>query len=81
MVQVRKRDGRLEDYNRQKLYQSVIAAGLSETEADSVADQITNWVQQSDEVVSTQQIRDRVIQFLEINNPEVSEKYKSYKKV
>lgn len=80
MVQVKKRDGSLEDFNRQKVYQSVVAAGLSETEANNIADQVETWVMEKEEVVSTGEVRNKVIGFLEAKNPEAAESYRSYKK-
>jgi 2-phosphoglycerate kinase len=80
MKQVRKRDGQLEDFDRMKLYHSMVAAGLSEIEANGIADQVESWVMESEEVVATEQIKQKVIDALEIKHPEVMEKYKAYKK-
>ncbi len=79
MVQVKKRDGRLEDFDRQKVYRSVVAAGLAEEKANNIANQIQLWVQQSESIVSTGEIRKRVIGLLEAENLEVAENYKTYK--
>ncbi len=80
MKKVRKRDGSLEDFSYQKVYQSLLSAGLDEGNALNIASQIQIWVQENDEEVSTAEIRKRVIGLLEVENMEVAEKYKSYKK-
>ena len=64
MKQVRKKDGQLQDFDRMKLYQSMVAAGLTEVEANAIADQI----------------KQKVIDALEIKHPEVMERYKTYRR-
>lgn len=80
MIKVKKRDGSYEDFSFQKVYQSIVAAGLDENEANNIARQIQTWVQQEGEEISTAEIRKRVIGLLEVKNLQVAEKYKSYKK-
>ncbi|MEA2020376.1 MAG: ATP cone domain-containing protein [Patescibacteria group bacterium] len=80
MVKIRKKDNSLEDFDREKLRRSVLAAGLSKENANDVTNQIETWVQQSEDVVSTAQIRSKVINFMESKNPEAAKNYKSYKK-
>lgn len=80
MAQVRKKDNSLEDFNREKVYQSVLNAGLEEVEANKIASQIETWVHQSDQVIPTALIRKRVIGLMETVDQQAAERYKSYQK-
>lgn len=80
-MQVEKRDGQTEEFSRNKIYRSVAAAGLSPNDANRVTNQVQAWAESSgQETVSTQEIRDKVIQLLEEKDPAVAESYRSYKK-
>ncbi len=80
MIQVRKKDGSLEPFDRQKVFQSVVSAGLPEVNAENITNQIELWVQQSEDIISTAEIRKRVIGLLEAENLQAAESYKRYKK-
>lgn len=80
MVKIKKRDNSLEDFDREKLRRSVLAAGLSKENANDIVNQIETWVQQGEDVVSTAQIRSKVIDLMESKDPEATKNYKSYKK-
>lgn len=81
MVQVRKKDGSLEDFNREKVYNSLLAAGLSPVDADEVADEIQVWVAGSDQIISTLEIRERSIDLMKTKDVTAAERYKAYKKL
>lgn len=80
MIQVRKKDGSLEDFNREKVYNSLLAAGLTPVDADEVADQIQVWVGESDQIISTAEIRERSIDLMKTKDVAAAERYKTYKK-
>ena len=81
-MQVKKRDGRLEDFDREKIIQSVMAAGLMEEEAESLASEVEVWVGEVAEegVVSTLKIRDKVLELLRGRDPESATRFEEYKK-
>jgi 2-phosphoglycerate kinase len=80
MFQVRKKDGSLEDFNPEKVYNSFIAAGLAPADAEDIAKQILLWAEQSDEMITTAEIRKRAIGLMETKDIEAAERYKSYQK-
>lgn len=82
-----KRDGRIEQYDRRKLLQSITAASLSvrtpegaaEMNAHAVCNITENWLAKKPEVTSAD-IRRKAAEALEIYNPEAAYTYKQNKK-
>ncbi len=68
-IQVIKRDGHLESFEPQKIFKVVKTAGLSEGEAQEVADTIDHWVKNLHKnKVSSMEIRDKVLEELKAKN-------------
>ncbi len=79
-IQVKKKDGQLEDFNFLKIYRSVMAAGLPEDRANTVTNQVQDWAESMGDVVSTMEIKAKVIELLGDIDPDVAQNYKTYKK-
>ena len=81
-MQVRKRDGRLEEFDRGKIYSGVVAAGLSEDGAESLASEVETWASTAAEegVVSVFKVRDKVLELLRARDPEAAINFEEYKK-
>ena len=60
--QVVKKDGTLEDFEKDKIERVTLAAGLSQEQAKKLAGDIETWTQNSGKnKITTLQIRDRVV--------------------
>lgn len=81
-VQVRKRGGGLEPWNIEKVINSTAVAGLSMKEAEALGALIEAWAEKNAEngVISSIQIRDKVIEVLGLIDSMAGESYKTYKK-
>ena len=81
-LQVEKRDGRLEDFDRSKIVASVVHAGGSPAEAEGVATQIEAWLQArtTQGPVKSSDLKIRVLDLLRPVNEEAAQSYETYKK-
>jgi len=81
-MQIQKKDGRLEEFDRNKLKQSILAAGANEDEAESITAQIEAWAPSMaiDNAVHSQVIRAKVIELLKTANPTATKTYEEYQK-
>ena len=80
-MKIKKREGDLQDFDRTKVYRSVLAAGASQEETNVITDQVQNWIESlNEEVISTETIKNKVIVLLEAQNPVVAQTYQNYKK-
>jgi len=81
-IKVEKKDGRLEDFDRNKISGSVVKSGVSPEEAESIAIQVETWVQGAalDGVVQASDIRTKVLELLQSIDPEATISFKTYKK-
>lgn len=80
-MQVRKRDGRLEDFDRNKLKNSFIAAGVAEENAETFTSEVEMWTvgAAEEDVVETTAIWEKVVGVLEASDPEAANRYKAYR--
>lgn len=70
-VKVKKRDGKLEDYEDKKIGRVVIACGLDSNETEELVAEVNKWVKQFEgKTISSLLIRDKII--------EVMPKYSKY---
>lgn len=75
------RDKQIEDYNLGKMIRVMEAAGVSKEEATRVGMTITRWIEKSGKpLITTLQIRDRVIIELQKINHEAAKHYIEYEK-
>lgn len=81
-IQIRKRDGRLEPYQRKKLVKSMTAAGASPQVAGSIASEIEQWMPKVaiEGVVQSSTIREKVLQLLKPQDLKSALAFEQYKK-
>jgi transcriptional regulator NrdR family protein len=82
-LQVQKKDGSTEDWDKSKLVNSVLSAGISSEEAEGIGVLMENWAERtySGTSVKTTDLRNKVLELLHAVNPSVAQTYESYKKV
>lgn len=81
-IKVEKKDGRLEDFDRNKVSSGVVKSGVSPEEAENIATQIETWSQGAavDGVVKATDIRAKVLELLRSVDPEAAASFEAYKK-
>lgn len=81
-IEVKKKDGRLEDFDRNKLSDSVVKSGVPSAEAEKIAVQVESWAQDEaiDGVVSSNDIRIKVLDLLRSVNTEAATSFEAYNK-
>ena len=81
-IKVEKKDGRLENFDRNKVSSGIVKSGASSTEAETIANQIETWAQSVavDGVVKSGVIRTKVLALLRSVNPEAAATFEAYKK-
>lgn len=81
-LQVEKRDGRLEEFDRTKIVRAVTAAGLSASDAEALASEVETWATEVAEegVISSLKIRNRVADLLQERETEAADRYQEYRK-
>lgn len=82
MYKVQKKDGSLEDFDKQKLIDGVIRAGASTEDAQKVADAIEAWLPEAakENVVNSMDIRTKGLEVLKSVNPDVAGQFEAFKK-
>lgn len=81
-MQVKKKDGQLEDLDRGKISRGIVAAGASQETSDAIAIEVESWADgvATDEIVSGIQIRDKVLELLRVQNPTAATSFEQYRK-
>lgn len=81
-IQVEKRDGRKEAFDRNKVSAGVAKSGATPEQADSIASQVETWAQGAavDGVIKTGDIRTKVLELLRTANPQAAGNFEAYKK-
>lgn len=82
MFQVRKKDGSVEDFDRNKIVNGVTRAGGTPEDAEKVASEIEAWLPTAavEGVVSSSDIRVKGLEALRSVNPTVAASFEAYKK-
>lgn len=80
-MQVRKRDGRLEEFDRNKLKGGLVTAGASEEDAERYTTEVETWAGETAEndVIEATAIWQKVVEVLEASEPETAKTYKSFR--
>lgn len=80
-MQVKKRDGRLEEFDREKLKRGFVAAGVADDEAEGYTGQVEDWAQSEaqDDVIASTAIWAKVVEILEESDSEAASRYKAYR--
>jgi transcriptional regulator NrdR family protein len=81
-INVEKKGGNIEPFDRSKVATSVVKAGGTEDVGEQIASQIESWIQEAAEggIVKTSQIREKVLEILKTVNEEAAKLYENYKK-
>jgi transcriptional regulator NrdR family protein len=80
-ITVIKRDGSKQEYHPDKIIQVLEAAGLEVAQSIQVAQGVTDWIEkQNKSEVTSLEIRDKVIDQLQIVNPQVAGLFRWYQK-
>jgi 2-phosphoglycerate kinase len=78
-IKVRKRDNTFEPYHESNIVKVLVAAGMKENDANLVSQKISTWLKSNNtKDVSSLEIRDKVIEELELINTDVADLYKWY---
>jgi len=81
VLQIQKKDGSSQDYDRRKLLTSLIRAQATPEQAMRVATDIETWlVSQNIQVVKSDDIKARIMEDLNKINPDAAHAYEVYKK-
>ncbi len=82
-MKVKKKNGSVEDFNREKLMNSLRKAGMESKEnVEKVATEVTNFVREKAKqgTVETSRIRGKVLEQMRAVNEGAAEKFKSFVK-
>ena len=81
VLQIQKKDGSSQDYDRRKLLTSLIRAQATPEQAMRVATDIESWlVSLNVQVVKSEEIKARIVEDLNKVNPDAAHAYEVYKK-
>lgn len=80
-MQVEKRDGSLQEFDRNKLKGGLMSAGLADEDAESLTVDVEAWMEDvaEDDTVASQAIWEKVVDELEYLDPDVAEKYRGFR--
>jgi len=83
MYKVEKKNGNLEDYDKNKIVSAVIKAGGTKEEAEKVVSGLDLWLLTAavNGVVKSEQIKVKGLEILKSINPTAAGSYENYKKV
>jgi len=81
-VKVQKKDGRLEDFDRNKIINGVVKSGATPQQAEEVVRQVEAWLTTAavNGVVSSMAIRSRVLEVLRLLNSTAAASFEAYRK-
>ena len=78
-IRVIKRDGKIEDFNPSKISIVVSTAGVTREQADFVADQVQQWLEEREQpIVSSFIVRMKILEELEKIDKHAAELYSWY---
>jgi len=82
-MSVLKRNGTTQDWDYEKVHQSIINAGASVEEADAIAKLIEIWAHKfaENEVVKSVDIKAKIIEIMKAVNSAFTQAYEEYQKV
>ena len=81
LLQVIKRDSRIEEFDEDKIARVVTAAGLKPSDGFDLAIRVAKWVQSLDKPqITTYAIREKITEELRKINPTVAQFYNQYEK-
>lgn len=82
MFKVQKRNGELEDFQKSKVSEAAVKAGATPDQAEMIAAQVENWIPKVaiNEVISSQDIKSKVLEILDNINPIVATNFRNFTK-
>lgn len=82
IIKVEKRDGDLEDWNFDKSLLSIGKSMIPMKKATQIASRVEKWAKKKAKkgVITSIELRDKIIEILKEEDPIAAESYKSYKK-
>lgn len=81
-IKVEKRDGTLEDFDRNKVSGGLVGAGVTSEDAERIAEDVESWIQELavNGVVKASDIKLKVLDLLRPVNPEIANRFENYHK-
>ena len=81
-VKVQKKDGRFEDFDRNKILNGIVKSGATAEQAENVTAQVEAWVPTASQngVVRSAEIKNKVLEILRSLNPQAAASFETYKK-
>lgn len=81
-LQVQKKDGSLQPFDRNKISAGLIKSGASATEAESITSQVEAWAQGAAQngVIKSLEVRAKVLELLRGVNPTAAAAFEAYQK-
>jgi transcriptional regulator NrdR family protein len=80
-LKVQKKDGAMAAYDRIKILASVTKAGATPDQSEQIANGVENWaVSSTNGIVTSAEIRTKIIELLNPVNPTATQTYESYVK-
>lgn len=81
-IKVEKKDGEIEYWNYDKILLSIGKAMMPLKRAEQFASSVEKWAKQEAKkgVISSEKLRDKIIELLKENDPISAESYRVYKK-
>lgn len=81
-IKVQKKDGRLEDFDLNKVTEGITKSGATPEQAANIAQQVQTWAQGAaiNGVVKAMDIRTKVLELLRAVNSEAADRFEAYKK-
>ncbi|MBN1262768.1 MAG: hypothetical protein JW991_00240 [Candidatus Pacebacteria bacterium] len=82
LFKIEKRDGREENFNHDKVIDSLLRAGVSTEQAEFIASEIESWAPTVaiDSKVRSADIRTKLLSLLQAINLQAAARYESYRK-
>lgn len=81
-LKVRKKDGRIEPFNRGKMAGGIQKSGASPEEAEKTASEVEAWAQSAaiDGIISSAELKSKLLELLRATNPTVATSFEEFKK-
>ena len=82
LIKVQKKDGTVEDFDRNKILNGLLKSGSAPEEAENLTAQVESWVAgvAVNETVNSGDIRTKVLELLKTVNPTVASNFETYQK-
>lgn len=80
-LKIRKNDGRMEDFDRNKVIRGVVVSGATAEQAEDIATQVEEWAKSMPGgVVKSADVRTKVLSILHSVNPTAATAFETYRK-